>query len=469
VSVRTILFLGGLLTLAGTAGVAAATAGKAPAGDIFPYQVSQTTLPNGLKVLAIPYASPGTVAYYTVVRTGSRDEVEAGHSGFAHFFEHMMFRGTDKYSQDKYNEILKKMGADSNASTSDDLTVFHIVGPASDLPAMMDMESDRFKNLKYTEDTFRTEAQAVLGEYNKDVSNPIEPMFEKLRDLAFQKHTYKHTTIGFVADIKAMPGYYDYSRQFFSRFYRPENVVVVVVGDVQPQKIFDMAKQYYGDWQPGYKAPAIVAEPPQTERKTAHVDWPNPTRPYMLAGYHMPAFSTKSTDTAALDMIGDLLFSESAPLYQELVVQKQWVDFIQGGASSNRDPNLFVVFARVKSDDLVPKVKEAVDRYMKEIAGKPVDPQRLERVKSHQRYAFALGLDTPGDVAAQVAEIIALTGDVNDINRRFAQFEKVTPADVQRLARQIFQTQNETYVTLSHPAGTQAPAAQGTQGGASHE
>jgi len=411
--------------------------------------------------VVIPYDSPGTVAYYTVVRTGSRDEVEAGHSGFAHFFEHMMFRGTDKYSADKYNDLLKKMGADSNASTADDVTIYHIVGPAGELATMMDMESDRFKNLKYGEDAFRTESLAVLGEYNKGVSNPVQPMFEKLRDLAYEKHTYKHTTIGFVADIKAMPGYYDYSRQFFNRFYRPENAVVLVVGDVQPQKVADLAKQYYSDWKPGYKAADIVPEPPQKQPKKAHLDWPNPTRPYLLLGYHIPGGSQPTLDTAALDLVEQLLFSESAPLYQELVVQKQWVDFVQGGANLSRDPFLFVVLARVKSDDLVPKVKETIDRYARELQTRPVDPQRLERIKSHLRYAFALGLDTPGAIAAEAAEAVSLTGDVDSINRRFALDQQVTPADVQRVAKQTLQDQNETFVTLSHPSGA--------KGGASHD
>jgi zinc protease len=456
----------GLLALAGLAGAAGPvekTAKMAAAsGEIFPFQVSRQTLDNGLKIVVIPYDSPGTVAYYSVVRTGSRDEVEPGHSGFAHFFEHMMFRGTEKYPGDKYNDVLKRMGADSNATTADDETLFHIIGPAAELATMMDLESDRFKNLKYGEDAFRTEALAVFGEYNKDVSNPIEPMLEKLRDLAFTRHTYKHLTLGFVADIKAMPGYYDYSRQFFQRFYRPENVTLLVVGDVQPQQVFDLAKRYYGDWKPGYQAPKVVAEPPQTERKTGTIDWPNPTAPYVMVGYHIPAYSAASADSAALDLIEQLLFSESSPLSQELVVKNQWVDFVQGGPTPNRDPSLFIVLARIKSDDLVPKVKETVDRYIRELQTRPVDPRQLERIKSHQRYAFALGLDTPGDVGAQAAQAISLTGGVDAINQRFAEYQKVTPADIQRVARATFRPQNETVVTLSHKG-------QGSQGGAHHD
>jgi len=432
----------------------AAAAEKPSSTDVFPYPVQQTTLDNGLKVVVIPYDSPGTVAYFTVVRTGSRNEVEPGHSGFAHFFEHMMFRGTEKYPAERYNDLLKRMGADSNASTSDDFTNYYIIGPASQLTTMMDMESDRFKNLKYGEDAFRTESLAILGEYNKGASNPLQPMFEKLNDLAFQKHTYKHTTIGFLADVKAMPGYYDYSLGFFDRFYRPENVILLVVGDVQPQKVFDLAKQHYGDWKKGYKPVQIDAEPPQTEQKTGRIDWPTPGRPQIIVGYHAPAFSTASVDTATLDLVAQLLFAESAPLYQELVVDKQWVNTLDGGTDDHRDPYLFTIYAQIKSGDLVPKVEGEIDAAIAKLQKEPVDPRRLERIKSHLRYAFALGLDSPGAVARQAVRALELTGEVESINRLFAQYQKVTPADVQRLARQIFRPTNETIVTLAPAAAS---------------
>ena len=458
-----LLLLCGLLALTGLAGAA----GAATSGEVFPFKVYKQTLDNGMRVIAIPYDSPGTIAYQIVMRTGSRDEVEAGHSGFAHFFEHMMFRGTERYSKDAYTGVIKRLGADANAFTTDDQTIFHMVAPASQLPLIMDIESDRFKNLKYDQDAFRTEALAVLGEYNKSVSSPFEPMFEKARDLAYEKHTYKHTTLGFVQDIKAMPNYYDYSIQFFNRFYRPENATLIVVGDVKPEAVFSLAKKYFGDWKKGYKPTDIPVEPPQKERKTASIDWPNPTNPYLMTAYHVPAYSAASVDSAALDLIEQLLFSESAPLYQDLVVKNQWVDFIQGGASGNRDPGLFMVIARVKSDDLIPKVQATVDRYIQELETKPVDLKKLDRIKSHQRYAFELSLDTPGIVAAQAAQAVAITGGVEAINQRFATYQKVTPADIQRVVREIFKPTNETVVTLAHKAD--APAAQGKPGGTHHD
>jgi zinc protease len=422
--------------------------------DIFPFPVHENTLDNGLKIVVIPFDSPGIMAFQTVIRTGARDEVEPGHSGFAHFFEHMMFRGTPRYSGDAYNAVLKRMGADNNAGTWDDKTVYYIVGPATALDKIAEIEADHFKNLKYSQEAFQTEALAVLGEYNKSASNPFLPMEEKLRDLAFTRHTYKHTTIGFLADIKAMPTYYEYSLKFFERFYRADNATVVVVGDVKPDTVFATIAKHFGDWKSGYQAPNVEPEPPQTERKTAHIDWPNPTRPYLLAGYHTPAFSTRNVDFPTLDIINELLFSESADLYQELVVTKQLVDFIQGGAEDHRDPYLFTVVARVKSDDLVPQVKQRVDEALAGLKKTPVDASRLDRIKSHLRYQFAMHLDTPDAVADRVSHYLGLTGSVGSINELFRRYQEVTPADVQRVAAEIFRPQNETYVTLGQAKTT---------------
>jgi zinc protease len=308
----------------------------------------------------------------------------------------------------------------------------------------------------------------VLGEYNKNASSPFLPLQEKLRDLAFTKHTYKHTTIGFLADVKAMPGYYQYSLQFFQRFYRPDNVTLLVVGDVKPDAVLSLAGKYYGDWKPGYQAPAITAEPPQAEQRTGHIDWPAPIHPHIMAGWHVPAFAASSVDSAALDLIDQLLFGETSPLYRELVVDKQWVDFLGTDGMSHRDPYLFSVITRVKSDDLVPKVQQAIEQGIADLQRKPVDPHRLERIKSHLRYSLALSLDSTPAIAETAAQMIALTGNVQSLNQLYAEYQKVTPADIQRVARQIFRPQNETIVTLSHPEGKDksAPA---HQGGADHE
>src|SRR6185295_10027832 len=251
-------------------------------GLAFPFPVKEKTLANGLKVYVVAYDSPGLVAYYSVVRTGSRNEVEPGKSGFAHFFEHMMFRGTEKYSQDAYNSVIKEMGADSNAYTSDDLTVYHILAGKTALPRIVEIEADRFQHLQYKEPDFQKEARAVLGEYNKNASNPIEKMLETLYDNAFTAHTYKHTTMGFLKDIENMPNEFGYSRQFFDRYYRPDNVTLLVVGDVDAENVFDLVEKAYGGWARGPARPVVPAEPPQKKGKQAEVQWKGASLPMLL-------------------------------------------------------------------------------------------------------------------------------------------------------------------------------------------
>jgi zinc protease len=213
------------------AGLGALAPGPADAGA-FPYPVSQETLKNGLRVLFVPMASPGLAAYYTAVRTGSRNEIEPGHTGFAHFFEHMMFRGTK--ANPNFDGKMAEFGWHNNAFTSDDQTVYTDFGPASRLGDVIALEADRFRNLSYGEPAFRTEALAVLGEYNKGAAAPWLKLEETLVGTAFTKHTYRHTTLGYLADIQAMPGKYAYSKKFHQRFYRPDNCIVIVVGDYDP-------------------------------------------------------------------------------------------------------------------------------------------------------------------------------------------------------------------------------------------
>ena len=213
-----------LAVLAVLAGPPAALAAGPPSPGskpVFTYPIQKAVLENGLTVYSVPFDSPGIIAYYTVVRTGSRNEVEPGLSGFAHFFEHMMFRGTESYPQEKYNDVLKSLGADSNAFTSDDLTCYHMTIPATALATAVEIEADRFQNLKYDEPSFQKEARAVLGEYNKSASSPFLKLNETMQDTAYTTHTYKHTTIGFLADIRNMPNQYAYSKVFFDRWYRP--------------------------------------------------------------------------------------------------------------------------------------------------------------------------------------------------------------------------------------------------------
>jgi zinc protease len=445
-----------LLVLSALALVSPGAVRAAGGGKSLPFSYETKTLPNGLKIIAIPYDSPGIVAYYTVVRAGSRNEVEPGLSGFAHFFEHMMFRGTEKHSTEEYNNILRKLGADSNAFTTDDYTCYHIVASSEALETIVGIESDRFQSLKYSEETFKTEAGAVLGEYNKNYSIPYMDMHEKLRDNAFASHTYKHTTMGFLRDIENMPNQYDYSLAFFDRFYRPENCIILAVGDVEGKKLFPLVEKYYGSWEPRNYSLEIPPESPQNEEKKISIAWKNPTLPYIHMGYHVPAFSDRDVETVALDIFGWLVFSEVSDLYRTLVIEEGLVEFIQGGYADHRDPYLFTITARVKDEKNLERVRGEIEAAIAEVAQGRIDDKKLADVKSHVRYRLFLAMDSPDAVANTVAHYLNLTGDVESLSRVYTLYEDVTSDVLTRVAEKYFSPANRTLVTLAYDGGGQS-------------
>jgi len=426
-----------------------ATAGSAiPAGKVFPYTYEVKKLDNGLTVILIPMESPGLVAYYSIVRTGSRDEWEPGHSGFAHLFEHMMFRGTEKFPGPVYDSLMTAMGANANAYTTDDYTCYYMVVGASNLPKVIEMEADRFQNLKYDEQAFKTETGAVLGEYLKSLASPWMVLSETLLNTAFDKHTYKHTTIGFRKDIEAMPTMYEYSKSFFRRYYRPENVVLLIVGDIKPQEVFPLIEKYYGGWEPGYVPPKITPEPEQKKERFARAKYNGRTLPILAVAYKGPAFSVDSKDAAACYLLGNLAFGENSDLYKKLVIQEQRVQFIEPDFSYHRDPKLLTIYTMVKKEDDINNVRDEIYATVRKFQTELIDAKRLEDEKSNARYGFLMRLDTPGNVAGNLARLIALTGGIEVVDKLYEVMDSITPEDIQAVAKKYLVPERRTVVIL---------------------
>ena len=418
------------------------------AGSIFPYTYTVETLPNGLKVIIIPMESPGLVSYYSVVRTGSRDEVEPGKTGFAHFFEHMMFRGTKKYPGPVRDSIVTSIGASGNAYTSDDITAYYYNFAAEDLERVIELEGDRFQNLHYEEGVFQTEAGAVYGEYRKNITSPFAVLNEKMKELAFDVHTYRHTTIGFEADVKAMPQQFEYSKSFFSRFYRPENVVLVVAGDIDAQKTLAMIKKHYGGWQKGYVAPKVVPEPPQKGERTTEVSYPGRTLPILTIAYKGEAFDAKNKHLAAAMLLGELAFGENSDLNKKLFLKEQKIQFLSPSVPMNRDQGLFQIYSMVKKAEDINYVRDEVYRTIEEFKAKPVDAKKLSDLKRRNKYNFLMGLDTPSRVTGGLARVVAITGGIEAIDDLYASFDAVTARDIQNAAQQYFVPERRSVIVL---------------------
>ena len=415
---------------------------------IIPFPTETRTLANGLKVIVMPMPSDGLVAYWTVVRTGSRDEYEPGRTGFAHFFEHMMFRGTDRYPSEMYSRIVTTIGADTNAYTTDDYTAYHFTMAAEDLERVMELESDRFQNLKYGESAFQTEAGAVYGEYRKDRNSPDFALDEQLVATAFEKHPYGHTTMGYERDIAAMPKMYDYSRTFFARYYRPDNAVLFIAGSVTPAQVFPLVEKYYGQWQRGYVPPQIPVEPEQKTERRVDVQYDGQTLPHLRVVYKLPAYDPTDTAAVAVGLLADLAFGETSATYRKLVLEEQVVDELDAFGSFHRDPHLLDISTRIKDPAKIDYVLGVIDATITEFRNAPPDAARLAALQQRLKYGFLMSLQTPESVAARLAPFLAVGGDLTGLDQLYATYAAITPADVQAAAQRYLEPARRTVGVL---------------------
>lgn len=433
-----------------------------PPAKVFPFGYTQQDLPNGLRLIVIPTDAVNLVSLFIVVQTGSRNEIEPGKTGFAHLFEHVMFRGTDKFPSAKRQELIQRAGAASNATTSDDRTSYYVTMSKEDLGEILAEEADRFQNLKYSVEDFKTETGAVLGEYNKNSADPTEKLEEMVRDTAFDRHTYKHGAMGFLKDIQDMPNQYDYSLRFFDRYYRPEYTTIILAGDVNAEQARALVDKNFGAWKHGNYHADIPAEPPQQGPRENHLDWPTPTLPWVTIAYKGPAYMDDKKDCAALDVLEILAFSQTSDLYQKLVINEQKVDALRASSPSSVDPDLFTISARVKRVEDLPYVRNQILATVKQFQDQLPSAAKLEALKKRERYSFVLSLDNPESVGRTVAEYVALRRTPATIERYYQMLGKITPEDVQAMARKYLVESGRTIVTLTSVAPT-GPAAGGTK------
>lgn len=416
---------------------------------IFPHDYKIEVLENGLKVVSIPLNNPDIISYYTIVRSGSRNEIEPGKSGFAHFFEHMMFKGTKKFPREVYDEILTLLGAGTNGYTTDDYTCYFVVfAGRENLEKVVELEADIFINLFYTEEMLKTEATVIEGEYYRSIANPARRVSELLRDTAFEKHSYKHTVIGYFRDIKDMPNQFEYSQLYKKRFYAPDNTIVLVAGDFDHDELMKYVKKYYGDWEKSNYTLITPEEPPQEKAKRAHYDWPTRTLPRLAIGFHGPSYSDEQIDKAALDLLAEVAFSRSSPIYQKLVIEEQKCLSLYASFSDRRDPHLLTFYSTVKKEEDLPYVEKEIFEELERLKKEPLSEEILENVKSNMKYSFANVMGTTDGVASSLAHYINLTTDPGTVNKLFDLYEKVTTKDIQEMAKKYFKKTNSTVVTL---------------------
>ena len=415
---------------------------------IIPFPTTTRTLANGLEVIVMPMPSSGLVAYWSIVRTGSRDEYEPGRSGFAHFFEHMMFRGTERYPAELYQQKLAAMGADANAYTTDDLTAYHISMTAADLEQVLDLESDRFQNLAYAETAFQTEAGAVYGEYRKSRTDPEFTLYESLmatrvREAHLRPHhdRLRERHRGDADDVRLLA-------QFLPALLPAREHGALHRGRRRPESVLPLVERYYGGWKRGYVTPEVPTEPEQKAERRVNVAYDGQTLPMLWIAYKVPAFAPADRTRVAVELLAELAFGETSETYRRLVLEEQVVEFLDTNVDEHRDPGLLDITTRVKDPAKVDYVLGVIDAAIASVRAAPPDGARLADLQRRLKYGFVMGLQTPDAVAQRLARFIALTGNLDGVRKLYTTYSAVTPEDVQRAATQYLDDARRTVGVL---------------------
>lgn len=427
-----------------------AGAPKSASLNVLPAATDWRTLPNGLRVVVVPLDTPGIVAVQTWVGVGSGDEVQPGTTGFAHFFEHLMFHGTPTLPRRAREDRLEELGVAENAFTSRDDTVFHLLGPTESLDAMLEEEADRFAHLALTADGVRKEAGAVLGEYRKSRSDPDEILEERLWSTAFRNSPYGHPTIGLKTDILAMPGELDLARAFHATWYRPDRCILVVAGDVQPEDTFTRVAKAYESWKADPRAappPERPVEPPEEAERTARIAWTaGPTDPRLAMGWRVPPFAPDVVDGAALRVVAELMGARVAPLRRRLIDEQHLAWSLDVRPRTVRGPGLFELVVRARDPAGLPAVRQAIDQAV--AALRQADEARVVKARTHLVRSRILGLTTPQSWAFAVGAVTRWGGDPRALDTELATLERVTAADVRRVVGRYLVPEHRTVVTL---------------------
>ena len=415
-----------------------------------------TTLPNGLTVVTEEDHSTPIVHVQLWYHVGSKNE-RPGRTGFAHLFEHLMFKGSKNVEPEGHTSMIASVGGRSNAYTTDDATVFWETVPAQYLPVVLWLEADRMATLRIDRDTFANERDVVKEERRMRVDNqPYGRLSEILFDQAFTVHPYKHPTVGSMTDLDAAS--IADVRDFYRTYYVPENATIALVGDFDASQAIQLVSQYLGRV-PKSEHPVprdIPKEPPTSSEKRVTLQEPWPLAAVIVA-YHVTYDG--HPDSYPLHVASKVLSDgESSRIYKKLVYEKGIALAAQGEANILEDPNLFYAVAFVQPGH---QPQEAIDGLIAEfdrLKAEPITEHELQRAKNQFARDYILGRESNEQKALQLAHAIVIHHDVRTADGEFDIFQKLTVADVQRVARTYFTPENRLVLTLL-PAKTGEAAA----------
>ena len=414
-------------------------------------------LPNGLRIRVLPERSTPAVSYYTFFQVGSRHE-RLGLTGISHLFEHMMFNGAAKYGPKEFDRVLEARGGHSNAYTSNDITAYYEDFPAEALETVIDLESDRMRSLRLSDDSLEQEREVVKEERRLRTDNSVFGLMEEqLEALVFLAHPYRWPVIGWMEDIERI------SRAdceaFFRTYYAPSNAAIYCVGDVEAEATLDRVERAYADIPRGPDpAPVVQGEPAQRGERRARIRFPAQA-PALLAGWRGP--QARSPDAAVLDVVQVVLgVGESSRLRKRLVLERELAISVTLSWGWRADPGVFFAFAELAPDGSVSRVEEAMREEIEILARRGVTRTELARARALLRSSALHELATHHGVAHALGQAEALLGDWREAGRTLAQYAAVTDADVRRVTAEYLAPERRCVVELA-PEGAERATRRG--------
>jgi zinc protease len=404
------------------------------------------TLANGLRVLTVEdHASP-TVAIQVWYKVGSKDDPE-GRSGFAHLFEHMLFKGTKNMKDEMMDRLTEDVGGINNASTWDDFTNYYEVVPSNYLETLLWAEADRMGSLNVDEKNFKSERDVVKEEFRSRVlAPPYGRFFYAIEKQSFTSHPYRRPGIGSIEELDAAT--LEDVKAFHSTFYRPDNATLVVVGDFEPKQMDAWIDKYFSRVaKPDRPMPRVTAkEPERTAERRVNEYAANVPLPAVAITYLAPPVA--SPDAAVLDVAESILSSgESSRLYQSLVYQQQLAQEAFAQADLREQPGLFVLGAILASEKKPEEAERALLAELKKMQDTPVSAAELDKAKLQLVTNEVRERETSNGKAFALARAAVLLGDAARVNTDIEKLQAVTAADIQRVMKKYFTDSNRVVIT----------------------
>jgi zinc protease len=415
------------------------------AESIPPLKFEQRALPNGLQFLWLEDHSAPTVAIQVWYRVGSKDD-PAGRSGFAHLFEHMMFKSTKRMPSEFFDRLTEDVGGQNNAYTADDVTVYHETVPSNQLERLLWAEAERLGSLTVDVHNFTLEREVVKEEYRQRVlAVPYGEFGETIQKSSFVEHPYKRPTIGNIEELDAAT--LEEVRAFHTTFYRPDNAVLVVVGDFEAAQLQKWTDQYFGAIpQPAEPIPRVtVKEPARTAPRTIMDYDDSAPLPALAVTYLGPSITAE--DAPALRIAQEVLAGgDSSRLHRDLVYQAQLAQSAEFSADLRADLGLLTFEMVLAGGVSLEKGKAALLQEIAGLVAAPISDAELSIARNQLLAAKLLERETFEGKAGALGEAAAIYGDPNRANTDLDELQAVTPEQVQAAARKWFTEPNRLII-----------------------